>query len=70
MYPSAMLVAEAIAWRSSVKIFFENFLKLHKKVVHYFFSRAVGVQPAKLLEGQQFVTGKKILRAFSQNRSK
>lgn len=51
MYPSAMLVAEAIAWRSSVKIFFENFLKLHKKVVHYFFSRAVGVQPAKLLEG-------------------
>ena len=67
MYPSAILVAEAIAWRSSVKIFFENFLKLHKKatVVHYFFSRAVGVQPAKLLEGRQFITGKKILRVFS-----
>ena len=64
MYPSDMLVA---VWRSSMKIFFENFLKLHKKatVVHYFFSRAVGEQPAKLLEGRQFITGKKILRVFS-----
>lgn len=61
MHPSAMLVAEAIGWRSSVKIFFKNFLKLHKEatVEHYFFSRAVSVQPAKLLEGRQFVTGKK-----------
>ena len=67
MYPSAMLVCRSNRLEGFCENIFENFLKLHKKatVVHYFFSRAVGVQPAKLLEGRQFITGKKILRVFS-----